>query len=144
MAPNKKKVLFICVHNSARSQMAEAWLKTIGGEMFEVQSAGLEPTVINPFVVKAMKAVGIDLSGKETQSVFTLFQQGLLFDYVITVCKDSEGKCPIFPGINKRLNWVFENPETFQGNDEQIVAQVEDLRDRIRAKIQSWVDGFEA
>ncbi|QTA83574.1 Arsenate reductase [Desulfonema limicola] len=139
MKKHKIKVVFICVHNSARSQIAEAYLKSIGKDMFEVQSAGLEPTQINPFVVEAMKEEGIDLSKKQTQSVFKLFQQGALFDYVITVCRDSEIKCPVFPGITKRLNWAFEDPESFHGNNDEILKQVKKLRDRIKVKIQEWI-----
>jgi len=143
MEKNKTSVVFICVHNSARSQMAEAYLKAIGRHRFDVQSAGFKPAKINPFVVEAMKEEGIDLSKKETQSVFKLFQKGVLFDYVITVCKDSEGKCPVFPGITKRINWPFEDPETFKGDHDKILEQVKELRDQIKAKIQSWVLGLD-
>ena len=93
----KRKVLFICVHNSARSQMAEAWLKYTCGEFFEAQSAGLEPGTINPLVAEAMREVGIDISKKQTQEVFNVWKSGQIFQYVITVCSEAEAKgCPIF------------------------------------------------
>ena len=99
----KPKVLFVCVHNSARSQMAEAWLNHFGGEQFEAESAGLSPGTLNPLVVKVMQEVGIDISHKKTQAVFDLFQTGRLFKYVITVCDETSAeKCPIFPGYRSR------------------------------------------
>src|SRR5437764_6543439 len=95
----KIKVLFICIHNSARSQMAEAWLNHICGEFFEAQSAGLEPGTLNPVAVQVMQEAGIDISHKKTQAVFDVFKSGQLFRYVITVCDESSAKkCPIFPG----------------------------------------------
>ena len=91
----KKKVLFICVHNSARSQMAEAWLNSICPDEFEAQSAGLEPGTLNPLVVEAMNEAGIDLSQKKTQAVFDVWKSGGMFHYVITVCSESESEgCP--------------------------------------------------
>src|SRR2546423_3842795 len=104
----KKRVLFICVHNSARSQMAEAWLNTICGEYFEAQSAGLEPGTLNPLAVQVMAEAGIDISKKKTQAVFDVFTSGQLFAYVITVCDETSAeKCPIFPGPATRLHWSF-------------------------------------
>ena len=102
----KKKVLFICVHNSARSQMAEAFLKKMAGDRFEVESAGLEPCKLNPLAVEAMKEAGIDISGNKTKSVFDFYKQGKQYDCVITVCDESQsGMCPVFPGAGKRLHW---------------------------------------
>lgn len=96
---DKKRVLFVCVHNSARSQMAEAFLKKYRGEHFEVESAGLEPGKLNPIVVEAMKEVGIDISQNKTKSVFDFYKQGKQYDYVVTVCDESQsGACPVFPG----------------------------------------------
>ena len=95
----KKKVLFICIHNSARSQMAEAWLNKICGDFFAAQSAGLEPGILNPLVVEVMREVGIDLSKKGTQRVFDVWKSGELFAYVITVCDESSAEqCPFFRG----------------------------------------------
>src|SRR5436190_23413496 len=102
----KSKVLFICVHNSARSQIAEAWLNQICGQFFEAQSAGLTPGTLHPLAVEVMREVGIDISKKKTRAVFDVFKSGQLFGYVITVCDETSAqKCPIFPGPTKRLHW---------------------------------------
>ena len=104
----KSKVLFICIHNSARSQMAEAWLNYTCGDFFEAQSAGLESGTLNPLVVDAMAEVGIDISKKGTQKVFDVWKSGKLFAYLITVCDETSAeKCPIFPGPANRLHWSF-------------------------------------
>ena len=96
---NKPKILFLCVHNSARSQMAEAFLNDICGAEFEAQSAGLEPGTLNPLVVQVMREAGLDISQNKTQAVFDVFKSGQLFTYVVTVCSEAEaGGCPIFPG----------------------------------------------
>jgi len=114
----KKRVLFICVHNSARSQMAEAWLNKICGEYFEAQSAGLEPGALNPLAVQVMAEAGIDISKKKTQAVFDVFKSGQLFAYVITVCDEASAeKCPIFPGPATRMHWSF--PRSFGGARQQ-------------------------
>jgi arsenate reductase len=139
-----EKVLFICVHNSARSQMAEAYLKQLGGDTFEVESAGFEPTQINPLVVEVMKEEGIDLSEKTTQSSFDLFKKGKTFSYVITVCDEStDDKCPIFPGMTHRLHLPFADPGKVQGARADQLNQVREIRDRIKQVIQefiSWVE----
>lgn len=139
-----EKVLFICVHNSARSQMAEAYLKQLGGINFEVESAGFEPTQINPLVVEVMKEEGIDLSEKITQSSFDLFKKGKTFSYVITVCDEStDDKCPIFPGMTHRLHLPFADPGKVQGARADQLNQVREIRNRIKQVIQefiSWVE----
>ena len=115
---DKKKVLFVCVHNSARSQMAEAFLKKYGGDRFEVESAGLEPGTLNPVVVEAMKEVGIDISQNKAKSVFDFYRQGKQYDYVVTVCNESEaGKCPVFPGTatTKRMGIAIATARTNHG-----------------------------
>src|SRR5882724_3872962 len=100
----KKRVIFICIHNSARSQMAEAFLNHICGDEYEAHSAGLEPGKLNPIVVEAMQQIGIDISGNKTKSVFDMFKSGNLFHYAITVCDETSAeRCPIFPGITRRL-----------------------------------------
>ena len=135
----KPNVLFICVHNSARSQMAEAWLRNICGDFFEAHSAGLEPGVLNPLAVEVMREVGIDISQKKTRAVFDVFKSGQLFAYVITVCDESNAeKCPIFPGPTKRLHWSFADPAELTGTDEEKLAGVREIRDQIRVKIQQW------
>lgn len=136
----KKKVLFICVHNSARSQMAQAYLKLLGGDEFEAESAGFEPTVINPFVVQAMKEDGIDLSDKKTQDVYGLLKQSRFFGYVITVCERArEAQCPTFPGVAKKLHWDLQNPEDFTGTDEDKLSQIRVLRDNIKNLVKQFI-----
>lgn len=137
----KQKILFICVHNSARSQMAEAWLNYTCGEFFEAQSAGLEAGTINPLVVQAMKEIGIDLSGKKTQEVFNVWKSGQIFPYVITVCSDAEAKgCPIFPGVTIRLHWPFRDPSQLTGSDEEKLREIRKIRDEIRVKVEEWCE----
>jgi len=137
----KKRVLFICVHNSARSQMAEAWLNHTCDELFEAQSAGLEPGTLNPLAVKVMAEAGIDISNKKTQAVFDVFKSGQLFAYVITVCDETSAeKCPIFPGVTKRLHWSFPDPSTLVGSREHKLVEVRKIRDEIRDKIQAWCE----
>ena len=127
------RVLFICVHNSARSQMAEAYLRQMAGEGVTVESAGLDPTVVNPLVVAVMAEEGIDLSGKKTQKVFDLFRDGRLFDAVVTVCEESiEGQCPVFPGVTHRLHLPFPDPAAVTGTDEERLGQVRRIRDAIK------------
>src|SRR5690242_14016210 len=106
-----EKVLFVCVHNSARSQMAEAYLRAMAGERFEVRSAGFEPAEINPYAVRAMAEDGIDISQQGVTDVFDLYRQGVTFSYVITVCDQRAAeRCPVFPGFAKRLHWSFADP----------------------------------
>jgi arsenate reductase len=137
---DKQKVLFICVHNSARSQMAETYLKDFAGDRFDVESAGFEPGVINPLVVEVMKEEGYDLSQNTTQSVFDLFKEGKLYDHVITVCDESSGQqCPVFPGITSRLHWPFADPSSFEGTWDEKLAQTREVRDTIKAKIKGWI-----
>jgi len=127
-----KKVLFLCVHNSARSQMAEAFLTRHGGDIFQAESAGLEPGKLNPYVVRAMAEVGIDISGNETKSVFDLAKAGRAYDAVVTVCsKEAAERCPIFPGRHEKLHWPFDDPASFTGSDEEIMAGVRRVRDQI-------------
>jgi arsenate reductase (thioredoxin) len=134
------KVLFLCVHNSARSQMAEAWLKQLGGPEFEAESAGIEPGKLNPFVVRAMLEAGIDISEKRTQGVFELYKAGRRYRYVVTVCsREAAEKCPIFPGVTERLHWPFDDPSTFTGSDEEIMARVREVRDAIKASVVEFI-----
>ncbi len=137
----KKKVLFICVHNAARSQMAEELLKKYGGDRFEVESAGYEPTSVNPLVKEVMKEEGIDLSTKITQSVFKLFQDRVFFGYVITVCdRDREKDCPIFPGVPQRFHWDLENPEDYTGTEQEKLEKVRNLKDKIKGYVIDFIN----
>ncbi|MGE4423402.1 MAG: arsenate reductase ArsC [Pseudodesulfovibrio sp.] len=136
-----EKVLFICVHNSARSQMAEAYLNAFGGGEFVAESAGFEPTAINPIVVEAMKEEGIDLSGHKTQSAFDLYKEGRMFSYVITVCEESvEKQCPVYPGMTHRLHLPFPDPAEVQGTHEEKLAQVRVIRDRIKDVVYEFLE----
>lgn len=135
----KKQVLFVCVHNSARSQMAEALLNEICGDEFEAHSAGLEPGKLNPLVVEAMQEIGIDIPQNKTKSVFEEFKAGNMFAYVITVCDEASAeRCPIFPGVTTRLQWSFPDPSKFQGTHEERLARIREVRDAITDKIQDW------
>ena len=137
----KQKVLFICVHNSARSQMAEAWLNHFCGEFFTAESAGLEPGTINPRVTEAMKEVGIDLTGKRTQKVFDVWKSGKIFQYVVTVCSEAEAEgCPIFPGVTTRLHWPFPDPSKLTGTEEEQLRATRKIRDQIRSRIEGWCE----
>ena len=136
----KTKVLFLCVHNSARSQMAEAFLKKHGDERFVVESAGFEPGALNPVVVTAMSEAGIDISGNAVNSVFDFFKQGKLYNYVITVCDESSAEmCPVFPGITKRLHWSFADPSAFTGSPEEKLEKTRTVRDKIEEKIIEFI-----
>jgi arsenate reductase len=136
----KIKVLFVCIHNSARSQMAEAYLNELAGDKFVAESAGIEPGVLNPYAVKVMEEAGIDLSRKETKSVFDLYRKGSMFGYVIAVCDAANAqKCPIFPGTTERLQWSFPDPAALQGTDEEKLQGTRRIRDAIKAQIEEWI-----
>ncbi|HUX39526.1 MAG TPA: arsenate reductase ArsC [Rectinemataceae bacterium] len=133
------KVLFLCVHNSARSQMAEAFLKAEAGDRFEAESAGLEPGRLNPYVVRSMAEFGLDISRNPTKSVFDLRSAGRTYDVVVTVCsKEAAERCPVFPGKVERHHWPFDDPSTFVGSDEEIMARVRKVRDEIRAAVRDF------
>ncbi len=137
----KEKVLFVCIHNSARSQMAEELLRKMAGDRFEVESAGLEPGNLNPFVVKVLKEEeGIDIAGKKTQAVFDLLKAGKTYTYVIAVCDGASAeKCPVFPGINKKIHWSFRDPSRFDGSDEEKIQRTREVKKEIEDKIQQWL-----
>ncbi len=136
----KKRVLFVCIHNSGRSQMAEAFLQLLAGDRFEAESAGLEPASLNPLVVEVMKEIGIDISGNRTKGIFEFIKAGKLFNYVITVCDETgDNRCPIFPGYTKRLHWNFPDPSALEGTHEEKLKKAGEIRDEIRAKIEAWI-----
>jgi arsenate reductase len=138
---SKPKVLFICVHNSARSQMAAALMNKMCGEFFEAQSAGLEPGSINPLVIEALRELGIDISKNQTQRVFDVWKSGQIFQYVITVCSEAEAEgCPIFPGVTARLHWPFDDPSKFTGTPEERLEKTRRVRDQIHAKIDAFCE----
>jgi arsenate reductase (thioredoxin) len=138
---HRPRVLFVCIHNSARSQMAEAYLRELGGEQFEAESAGLEPGRLNPLAVEAMKLAGIDIGGAKTQSVFDLFKSGRRYSYVISVCDEASAeRCPVFPGVSKRLNWSFADPSSFTGSDQERLNRTMEVRDQIRARVLEFIE----
>jgi arsenate reductase len=135
----KKKALFICVHNSARSQMAAALLNKTCGEFFEAHSAGLEPGTLNPLAVEALGEIGIDISRNKTQAVFDVFKSGELFAYVITVCDESEAKgCPIFPGVTTRLHWSFPDPSQVTGTLEERMEATRQVLQKIDKQVRRF------
>ena len=137
---DREKVLFVCIHNSARSQMAEALLNHLAGDRFIAESAGLEPGKLNPLAVEAMKDMGIDISKKQTRDVFILYKNGERFNYVITVCDEAGGeRCPLFPGISKKLHWSFPDPAALQGTFEEKLRQTIDIRNQINKRIEEWL-----
>lgn len=119
--------------------MAEAFLNSICGNEFEAYSAGLEPGKLNPIVVEAMQELGIDISGNKTNTVFDMFKSGMLFHYAITVCDETSAeRCPIFPGITRRLHWSFPDPSALQGTHDEKLARTREIRGAIKAKIERW------
>jgi arsenate reductase len=134
MTENKPRVLFLCTHNSARSQMAEGVLRNLGEDRFEVHSAGTETTRVRPLAVRAMDEIGIDISGQESKTLERYL--GEPFDYVITVCDDANEACPFFPGAEKRLHWSFEDPSRAEGPEAERLAIFRRVRDEIRERIE--------
>jgi arsenate reductase (thioredoxin) len=142
---NKQKVLFVCVHNSARSQMAEAWLTALYGDRFDVKSAGIEPGTLNPLVVRVMAEAGIDISGNWTKGVYDLLKAGESFSWVITVCDETAAeRCPIFPGAARHLHWSFPDPSRLEGSEADKLAALRKIRDDIKARIEAWAASLAA
>jgi arsenate reductase len=137
----KQSVLFVCVHNSARSQMAEAFLEHLAGDRFAVSSAGLEAGELNPLVVEVMAEVGLDISRNTTDEVFKLLQQEKRFDYVITVCDDVSGEhCPLFPGQSERLHWSFADPVKLTGSPDERMREIRLIREQIRQRVAWFIE----
>ena len=130
----KPKVLFLCTHNSARSQMAEGLLRYLAGNHFEVMSAGTKATHVRPLAIRAMNELGIDISGQESKTLDGYL--GDAFDYVITVCDDANEACPVFPGAKRRLHWSFEDPAQATGSEEKRLRVFQSVRDEIRERIE--------
>jgi arsenate reductase len=138
---SKQRVLFLCTGNSARSQMAEAFLRKYGGEYFEAHSAGLEPKGINPYTVRVMDEAGLDVSSQRSKGIDTYLGK-VLFQYLITVCDDAEKNCPtVWPGVNTRMHWSFEDPARFEGSEAEKLAKFREVRDLIEERIKEWVAG---
>jgi arsenate reductase (thioredoxin) len=138
--PPKAKVLFLCTGNSARSQMAEAFLRKYAGDYFEVHSAGMEPKAINPLTVRVMAEARVDMSGHRSKGVREYLGR-VNFGYLITVCADAEENCPVaFLGVSKREFWKFDDPALAGGTDAEKLAVFRDVRDQISARIKAWLD----
>lgn len=134
------KVLFVCEHNSARSQMAEAYLKNLGGAVFEVESCGIEAGIINPLVVEVLLEKGYSLQGKTTQTALNLFKQGKRYDIIVTVCsREASEQCPIFPGKALRMNWPFDDPSKIEGDKNTQLEKIRKISDQIEAKIKEFI-----
>lgn len=135
----KKRVLFVCIHNSARSQMAETFLNDLCGDEFEAQSAGLEAGRLNPVVVEAMGELGHDISENRTKSVVEFLRAGTWFQFIITVCDEASAeRCPIFPGVSRRLHWSFADPSALTGTPEEKLGRTRKIRDEILARVQRF------
>jgi len=130
----KTKVLFLCTHNSARSQMAEGLLRHLAGDRFEVMSAGTEATFVRPEAMGAMAELGVDISGQESKTLERYL--GEPFDYVVTVCDGANEACPVFPGAKSRLHWSFRDPSQATGGDEERLEVFREVRDEILARIE--------
>jgi arsenate reductase (thioredoxin) len=134
-----QRVLFLCTGNSARSQMAEAFLRKYTGDAFEVHSAGLEPKGVNPLTVQVMAEVGIDISSQTSKGIES-YLGTVLFQYLITVCDDADKNCPtVWPGVNTRMHWSFEDPAKFEGTEEEKLAKFREVRDLIEQRVKTWV-----
>lgn len=134
----KKRVLFLCTGNSARSQMAEALLRRQAGDFFEVFSAGLEPRPIHPFTLQVMEETGCDMRGQFSKPL-SFYIGKVHFDYLITVCSQAEEKCPYFPGSGIRLHWPFDDPAQFHGSSEDTLHEFRRVRDQISKQILEWL-----
>jgi arsenate reductase (thioredoxin) len=128
-----QRVLFLCTHNSARSQMAEGLLRHLAGNSFEVHSAGTEATSVRPEAIEAMSELGADISGQESKTLERYL--GEPFDYVVTVCDDANEACPVFPGAENRLHWSIQDPSRAEGSDEERLEVFRKARDEIQARI---------
>jgi len=131
----QRHVLFVCTHNSARSQMAEGLLRALGGDRFVAFSAGTEATLVRPLAIRAMAELGIDIAGQESKTLDRYL--GAPFDAVVTVCDAANEACPYFPGAARRLHWSFEDPSGARGSEEEQLATYRRVRDQIRARIEA-------
>ena len=135
----KQRVLFVCMHNSARSQIAEAFLNKLCPGYFLAESAGIEAGKLNPLAVEVMREVDIDISHKKPRTATDAVMSGRLFSIVITVCDAATAeRCPDFPGESQRLRWNFPDPSTFQGTRAEKLAKTREVRDAIKHKIEKW------
>lgn len=135
---NKSKILFVCIHNSARSVMAEAFVNHLCGDQFEAQSAGIEPGKLNPIVAQVMAEIGLDVSGHQPRRVAGVIANGQQFAYAVTVCDESSAEhCPIFPGETRRLHMGFPDPSALQVTYEEKLEATRQIRDQIKSRIEN-------
>jgi arsenate reductase (thioredoxin) len=133
-AEARRRVLFLCTHNSARSQMAEGLLRHLSGDRFEVMSAGTEATRVKPQAIEVMGEIGIDISSQESKTLEHYLREP--FDYVVTVCDDANEACPVFPGAKSRLHWSLRDPSHATGTDEERLEAFRTVRDEIQVRIE--------
>ena len=138
MSADQIRVLFVCTHNSARSQIAEALLKRYGGADFEVFSAGTEVTRVNPFALQVLAEAGIDWSGARSKSITEFLDRQ--FDYVITVCDRARATCPVFPGSSNTLHWGLDDPSEVEGTDEEKLAAFRRTEAEVSARLRPFID----
>lgn len=138
-----RNILFVCIHNSARSQMAEAFLNRLGKDYFISESAGIEAGKLNPLVVKAMAEIGYDLSQNQTKSVFDFHKQGKTYWSVIKVCDQANGeRCPIFPGTVNNFNWNLPDPSVLLGTEEEKLVEIRKIRDQVKLKVEEFIQEY--
>lgn len=135
-----RRILFVCIHNSGRSQMAEAFLNHLGGPAFVAESAGVDPKPVNPDVIRVMQEVGYDLSAARSDNIVDFFRQGRLYEQVIYVCERGiEKGCPVFPGVRRTEHWPYPDPATLPGNEAERLASLREIRDRIHGRVEEWL-----
>jgi arsenate reductase (thioredoxin) len=137
-ASTKRRVLFLCTHNAARSQMAEGLLRALAGDRFEVASAGTEQTRVHPLAVRAMGELGIDIAGHASKTLDRFL--GEPWDHVITVCDSANEACPVFPGAARRVHWSFDDPSRAAGSEDERLVAFRRVRDEIAARLRAWLD----
>ncbi|OGL16143.1 MAG: protein-tyrosine-phosphatase [Candidatus Rokubacteria bacterium RIFCSPLOWO2_12_FULL_71_22] len=136
----KRRVLFLCTHNSARSQMAEGWLRALAGERFEAASAGTEATRVHPLAIRAMAEVGVDIAGHVSKTLDRFLAEP--WDWVVTVCDAANERCPVFPVRTTRIHWSFDDPSRATGSEEARLAVFRRVRDEIGARLRTWLSGL--
>jgi arsenate reductase len=135
----KQKILFLCTGNSARSQMAEAFVRKYADDRFEAHSAGLEPKGLNPLTAKVMDEIGIDVSGQQSKGVDHYLGK-MHFQYLVTVCDDADKNCPaVWPGVHQRLHWSFQDPAAVDGTEAEKLAKFREVRDLIEKRVRAWL-----
>lgn len=138
---SRQRIMFVCIHNSARSQMCEAFVRHFAADRFEVHSSGIESGKLNPLVVQAMAEIGLSMEGHHAKRAQEYIDRKEEFDYVVTVCDESSAeRCPMFPGKHQRLHWGFPDPSAIQGTDEEKLVGIRVIRDAIKTKVESWLD----